>query len=51
MSFKKYLGIIALALSYLIISLPLAFAQEINYVLDENGNLATGDPIIESTTN
>ncbi len=26
---KKYLGLIAIALSYLIISLPLAFAQEV----------------------
>jgi len=40
---NKYLGTVALSLMFLIISLPIAFAQEINYVLDANGNLVTGD--------
>ena len=40
---SKYLGTVALSLMFLIISLPIAFAQEINYVLDANGNLVIGD--------
>src|SRR3989338_10758551 len=43
MKLKKYLGIIPFVLSYLIISLPVVFAQEINYQTDLNGNLVTGD--------
>ena len=39
----KYLGAVALSLMFLIISIPLIHAQEINYVLDANGNLVTGD--------
>src|SRR3989344_5766698 len=43
MKIKKHVSIIASMLVYLIISLPIVFAQEINYVLDANGNLVTGD--------
>lgn len=39
MTLKKYIGLIALALSYLIVSLPIAFAEEYNRIYDENGNL------------
>ena len=43
MKFKNYIRTITILLSFLIISIPLIHAQEINYVTDANGNLVTGD--------
>src|SRR3989344_4650804 len=39
----KYLRNTALFMIFLIISIPFIHAQEINYVLNANGNLVTGD--------
>ena len=39
----KYLKMIAFVLVYLIISLPIIFAQELNLRYDPVGNLVTGD--------
>ena len=43
MKLNSYLKIIVLALVYLIISLPIIFAEELNLQHDSVGNLVTGD--------
>ena len=39
----KIIGIIAVFMALLVISLPFVFASQINLVYDANGNLVSGD--------